>query len=96
MYFFTLVKLLLSLTREILFVQYVKQIYTSTEDLLLKKQFSYIIARHVSCLHHIDYDDIVFTGVIRLTRVVCHNSCILLYVIVNSLCPRVQANFFFA
>ncbi|KAJ8511353.1 hypothetical protein OPV22_001787 [Ensete ventricosum] len=26
--------------------QYVKQIYTSTEDLLLKKQFSYIIARH--------------------------------------------------
>ncbi|XP_038982811.1 26S proteasome non-ATPase regulatory subunit 2 homolog A-like isoform X2 [Phoenix dactylifera] len=26
--------------------QYVKQVYTSTEDLLLKKQFSYIIARH--------------------------------------------------
>lgn len=26
--------------------QYVKQIYTSTEDLQLKKQFSYIIARH--------------------------------------------------
>ncbi|THU56769.1 hypothetical protein C4D60_Mb11t20700 [Musa balbisiana] len=26
--------------------QYVRQIYTSTEDLLLKKQFSYIIARH--------------------------------------------------
>ncbi|XP_073010327.1 26S proteasome non-ATPase regulatory subunit 2 homolog A-like [Typha latifolia] len=27
-------------------IQYVKQVYTSTEDLLLKKQFSYIIARH--------------------------------------------------
>ncbi|WOL06849.1 26S proteasome non-ATPase regulatory subunit [Canna indica] len=26
--------------------QYVKQIYTSTDDLLLKKQFSYIVARH--------------------------------------------------
>ncbi|XP_073101582.1 26S proteasome non-ATPase regulatory subunit 2 homolog A [Elaeis guineensis] len=27
-------------------IQYVKQVYTSTEDLLLKKQFSYIIAHH--------------------------------------------------
>ncbi|KAL6603546.1 hypothetical protein ACP70R_043907 [Stipagrostis hirtigluma subsp. patula] len=26
--------------------QYVKQVYTATDDLLLKKQFSYIIARH--------------------------------------------------
>ena len=29
-------------------MQYVKQVYTSTDDFLLKKQFSYIIARHVS------------------------------------------------
>jgi hypothetical protein len=28
-------------------MQYVKQVYTATDDLLLKKQFSYIIARHV-------------------------------------------------
>jgi hypothetical protein len=28
-------------------MQYVKQVYTITDDLLLKKQFSYIIARHV-------------------------------------------------
>ncbi|KAK8449093.1 hypothetical protein SEVIR_7G160503v4 [Setaria viridis] len=27
-------------------MQYVKQVYTSTDDFLLKKQFSYIIARH--------------------------------------------------
>ncbi|KAL5212850.1 hypothetical protein ABZP36_023697 [Zizania latifolia] len=27
-------------------MQYVKQVYTATDDLLLKKQFSYIIARH--------------------------------------------------
>ncbi|GJN39261.1 hypothetical protein PR202_gb28366 [Eleusine coracana subsp. coracana] len=28
-------------------LQYVKQVYTATDDLLLKKQFSYIVARHV-------------------------------------------------
>ena len=28
-------------------IQYVKQVYTATDDLTLKKQFSYIIARHV-------------------------------------------------
>nr|CAD1827733.1 unnamed protein product [Ananas comosus var. bracteatus] len=38
-------------------IQYVKQVYTSTEDLLLKKQFSYIIARHGLALE-LD-DDIV-------------------------------------
>lgn len=27
-------------------IQYVKQVYTATDDLVLKKQFSYIIARH--------------------------------------------------
>jgi 26S proteasome regulatory subunit N1 len=27
--------------------KYVKQVYTATEDLQLKKQFSFIIARHV-------------------------------------------------
>ncbi|GJN39263.1 hypothetical protein PR202_gb28369 [Eleusine coracana subsp. coracana] len=27
-------------------LQYVKQVYTATDDLLLKKQFSYIVARH--------------------------------------------------
>ncbi|KAJ0970735.1 hypothetical protein J5N97_018694 [Dioscorea zingiberensis] len=34
--------------------QYVKQVYTSTEDLLLKKQFSYIVARHG---HTLELDD---------------------------------------
>ncbi|KAM0935489.1 putative armadillo-like helical, 26S proteasome non-ATPase regulatory subunit RPN1 [Dioscorea sansibarensis] len=34
--------------------QYVKQVYTSTADLLLKKQFSYIVARHG---HTLELDD---------------------------------------
>lgn len=29
-------------------LQYVKQVFASTDDILLKKQFSYIIGRHVS------------------------------------------------
>jgi len=30
------------------FVQYVKQVFTSCTDLVKKKQFCYMIARHVS------------------------------------------------